>query len=218
MKDISGNVYGRLTVISFSHMNRNVSFWSARCECGVIKTYRGAMLKNGHTKSCGCLRRELTAARMRIQSKTHGLTYSPEWRSWRSMKNRCLTPTHKSYDRYKNISICDRWIDSFENFLADMGPKPRGTSLDRIDTYGGYSPENCRWATPQQQARNTSRNRIIEHNGQSLTLKEWAEKIGVARDTIARRLRSGRYSIAESLYPGSLKKGQPLIAGREYLV
>ena len=128
--------------------------------------------------------------------RKHGVTKSPEHRSWLSMMTRCVWsgPERPDYHLYqgKGITVCERWLE-FVNFLADMGPKPTlKHSIDRIDSDGNYEPGNCRWADPKQQARNWKRrNRIIAFQGESLTIGEWADRIGIARESLRDRLEIG---------------------------
>jgi hypothetical protein len=109
------------------------------------------------------------------------------------MRYRCYSPSNAKYPIYggRGIKVCDRWLESFENFLADMGEKPEGMTLDRIDPNGNYEPENCRWATPAQQANNLRTVRYLEHNGARHTITEWASILGTTRPAIIMRMRRG---------------------------
>lgn len=152
---VAGQVVGRLTVLERKGTNRHGHpVWLCRCECGVEKRLTSCNLSGSRpVRSCGCLRRDFG------KQGTHGHTLngkrSPTYNSWRSMRRRCNSPNYRQYNLYggRGITICPRW-DSFENFLADMGERPEGTSLDRIDHDGNYEPSNCRWATPKEQAAN----------------------------------------------------------------
>lgn len=159
-----------------------------RCDCGTIKVFGLPALRNGHTKSCGCLRVDARREGMR----THGGTGTPEHKIWLGMKRRCKDLNDRNYGG-RGIMVCERWEKSFEAFLADMGPRPSPEhSIDRYpDQNGNYEPGNCRWATRSQQARNMRVNVLIERNGETLCLAEWAERFGMSPSLLAGRLNSG---------------------------
>jgi hypothetical protein len=155
MEDMAGRVFGRLTVLNFSHVAKKRSYWRCVCGCvaGTVRIVRTDHLKSGNTKSCGCLQREMTGGIHR----THGRYETPEYHAWESMKQRCYNKRHASYSDYggRGITMCDRWLESFENFFSDMGKKPSAHhSIDRRDNDGNYDPSNCRWATDSEQRRN----------------------------------------------------------------
>ena len=168
-----------------------------RCICGTERVLTAIFLLSGRTKSCGCQRIRITAEAHR-KPRTHGeisrLGRSPEYESWSQMKQRCYNPLNHGYARYgaRGITVCERWRDSFENFLADMGRKPgRDYTIDRIDNSKGYSPDNCRWATKKQQSRNISTNRMLTANGVTRSLAEWSEVTGIHHATLCKRLSMG---------------------------
>lgn len=190
-----GMRFGYLSVLEKQRVGR-VTYWMVRCDCGTTKRVQQAQLHGAKRpiSSCGCKHRELVrAARLR-----HGCSVkkdTPEYRtfiSWQSMIWRCTNENRKDYPRYggRGISVCERW-QKFENFLADMGLKQEGYSLGRIDNDGGYAPENVRWETGRQQARNRSSNRVVSYQGKELTLAGWAEITGIDRTTLAWRIKAG---------------------------
>lgn len=154
--DIASQRFGRLIAIEpDGHSNskdRRVK-WRCLCQCGTFCRVSGRDLRNGRTQSCGCLKRD----RLSSASKTHGMSKSPTYQSWASMKSRCYNKKQQNYKRYGalGIRVCDRWLSSFESFLADMGERPEGTTLDRRNPVGNYEAGNCRWSTPKAQALNT---------------------------------------------------------------
>jgi hypothetical protein len=166
--DLSGQVFGRLRVLELApraEWRSQAAHWQCLCSCGSRTVVASYQLRRGKTRSCGCLHRE-TAARTAIKAGaanvTHGharhrrgIKQSRTYRTWAAMKARCLRPTDPGYANYggRGITVCDQWM-TFEGFLADMGERPPGRSLDRIDNDGNYEPGNCRWATPKEQAQN----------------------------------------------------------------
>lgn len=137
----------------------------------------------------------------------HGMTKTPEYYSWASMKSRCLNPKNDRYAEYggRGITICKRWIDSFENFYADMGPRPDKTTLERRDTDGNYEPENCCWATQKEQQSNRRNNNLLTHDGVTLTITEWSRRLGFKERAIAWRLRNG-WSVDRALTEPRISK------------
>lgn len=138
---------------------------------------------------------------------THGHTYRgryhPLYKTWRGMRDRCLNKRCRAYKNYggRGITICKRW-DSFQSFIDDMGLRPPGTSIDRIDNNKGYSPDNCRWATPKQQNCNSRNARLLTVGNKTMTITEWGKRIGVSQQAISQRLRLGWSPIDAVSVPG----------------
>lgn len=196
-EDLAGKVYGRLTVTARAPSHGRMTYWNCTCSCGNTLQVSIVHLKRGNTSSCGCLRKELVADK----NRTHGATGTFEYSVWKSMKNRCYTKTHKDYASYggRGIIVCERWKDSFENFLADMGHAPTLIhSIERDDVNGNYDPDNCRWATLVEQANNRRNTVILEWNGRSQSMAEWARELGLNYYTLKQRIRNG-WTAAEAL-------------------
>lgn len=183
-------VFGRLTVLSYASKSNKKNYWECVCACGKNKVIVGSNLRNGHTQSCGCLHKET----MSVLKTKHASCNSKEYKTWSSIIQRCLNPNNSRFKSYcgAGIDVCDRWKKSFINFIADVGKCPdKKMSLDRINNKKGYSPDNCRWATNTQQARNKNTNRMISMDGETHCLSEWAEILNIPRERIKNRLRRG---------------------------
>lgn len=149
--DITGHLFGRLTATHFCRVEKEKSVWSFLCACGTEIEARVNDVRSGNTKSCGCLNKERVLAAV----TAHASSYTSTYNIWRQMRQRCSNKKHKSYAYYggRGISVCTRW-DSFNNFFADMGERPAGLTLERIDNSRGYGPDNCKWASWLEQAQN----------------------------------------------------------------
>jgi hypothetical protein len=189
IKNIAGRRFGKLTALRMLHTNKGGggATWECLCDCGNIKNVQIGNLRPRGIISCGCIResRRYTLGGL---CKKHKSTYN----SWKDMLSRCDDSTHPSYKNYggRGIKVSEDW-HKFENFLFDMGPKPPGRSIDRIDNDVGYSKENCRWADRKTQARNTRKNHWVEINGQRKIIADWALELGISPITVASRLNQG---------------------------
>lgn len=192
-KDLTGQKFGRLTVLKLAYKkpkNNNKGtrcYWLCQCECGNTKNVLTEALKSGHTKSCGCLGKE-----QRLKSNTtHNLSNTRLHCIWLGMKNRCYCKDNKRYIRYggRGISICNEWKNDFLSFYnwAITNGYNDNLTIDRIDVNGNYEPDNCRWTTQKQQARNTRRNHYLTYNNETLTVAEWAEKLNIKYSTLISR-------------------------------
>ncbi len=207
-QDLTNQRFDRLIVISEAGRNAHRSVcWLCLCDCGNSKITTTSNLKKGNTKSCGCLQHE---GRSKAAFR-HGMSHTPEHMAWMSMMERCDNPTHPSYEHYgaKGVTVCDRWRNSFEAFFADMGSRPPDkSSIDRHpDRDGNYEPGNCRWANSTEQNRNRRTSRFITWHGETRSLAEWAEILGVSRCLISDRIERG-WTIEEAMTIRILKKSE----------
>lgn len=183
-----GDRFGRWHVISAVPKLKpgGHNLWRCKCECGQLGIVQAATLRNGRSRSCGCYAGKV--------STTHGQTKTPEYKSWCGMKERCLNSRATGFKRYggRGIQVCDRWLTSFENFLADMGRRPSvHHTLDRLDNNGHYEPSNCQWATASQQASNRRSTRFITFQHKRLPLKAWCKLLDIRYSTTRDRLERG---------------------------
>lgn len=189
-RDLTGQKFGRWTAMEFIP-GGNHSKWKVRCDCGNEKQVLSDNLTKGKSRSCGCLNAEMLTARA-----THGHSVGGKrtrtFNVWRAMISRCGNPKTKAYPNYggRGIYVCERW-KSFPAFVEDMGISPDGLQIDRIDNEKGYSPENCRWVTPQANSLNRRSNHRYFFNGESVTLKDISKSTGMSEKTIATRLALG---------------------------
>jgi hypothetical protein len=196
--DLTGQRFGRLTVSKLANHRdaRGRVLWELDCDCGNKLTMIAATFKYGNTSSCGCLRREMVGD----DHRTHGMSKTSTYSAWLAMRKRCNNVNCEDYPNYggRGIKVCERW-NSFENFLADMGGRPKGLSIDRIDTNGDYSPENCRWTDSKTQARNKRNSVIVSFNGTTKHIREFCDELGLNPATVFTRIGQQKWSIDRAL-------------------
>ena len=207
--DLTGQKFGRLTVVSFSSKDKNHHlYWNCVCECGTNRRVAGCALKRGLTQSCGCLSREKASFRakqrqkteQRLTRKTHGLKHCRLYGVWSDIKKRCNNPNSHIYKHYggRGISICDEWSNNFKAFYDwamangyDENAQKGECTIDRIDVNGNYEPSNCRWVSMEVQAKNKSTNHYLEMNGEKHTISDWSRILNIPSARITARLKLG---------------------------
>jgi len=203
-----GTRFGRLTVTGEAELYRSPGGATLRrlactCDCGNTIELLMCHLRNGHTQSCGCFRVETTSKRHTTHGHTKGGDQSIYYDLWCTIKSKVVARSHKDADDYPHVSMDKAWADSFEVFyqylMDNLGPRPSKHSLDRIDTWGNYEPGNVRWATAQQQAQNTRRNRHITYNGETKILSQWARETGISPAALHSRIYTLNWSVERAL-------------------
>jgi hypothetical protein len=191
--DITDQKYNRLTAIRVFDKVGTVNRWLCRCDCGKETVVRINSLRRGEIKSCGC-------AKFGTNLK-HGKCGSKIYNNWLQMRARCYNPNNKYYKNYggRNIKMCQRWFDSFEDFYADMGDAPANHSIDRINNDGDYEPSNCRWATKKEQTRNRRITTKITFQGTTKPLAEWSDELGMPYHMLFARIFISNWSVEKAL-------------------
>ena len=203
-QDLTGMVFGRLTVLREAEKKKpGVYLWECECSCEnhTHVIVEGSNLKNGNTKSCGCLHREAVVARNKA-GRNHEEKYDRLYRIWKAMQHRCYSENDEHYHHYggKGIVICDEWLSDFDNFVnwsINNGYNDTLT-IDRVDSNKNYCPENCRWITQKEQTNNTSRNKYLEYKGRKQTLAQWCEELGLNYSRTKARINACGWTIEEA--------------------
>lgn len=190
--DITGQRFGSLVALERAGRSpgrAGMALWKCRCDCGTEKTYYSMVLRAGRTSSCGCKQSEAISRAM----TKHGMTRSREFNTWKGMIARTTNPNDPFYETYggRGIVVCERWKNSFEDFYADMGPRPPGKTLDREDNDKGYEPGNCRWATKEEQALNRRTTLRLHLGGEEVSRREAARRIGINVNALRRWMLMG---------------------------
>ena len=200
LADMQGQVFGRLTVLERDSFSNGKTRWLCRCECGQSTVVIGQLLRNGKPRSCGCLRAERAAETATKHGGYVGRKPTRTMRIWKNMIQRTSNPTCPMYSRYggAGINVCKTW-QTFEGFVADMGEAPDGLTLERVDNSKGYSPENCAWREPAEQARNKRNNIWVTIEGRRMILKDWCEELGVSYGMARSRIKEMGWDPVEAL-------------------
>ncbi|MBO3398543.1 hypothetical protein JJB71_13440 [Clostridium perfringens] len=199
LENLIGKRFGKLKVVKQSHSKNYRRYWECECDCGNKTIVTTSRLKNGHTKSCGCLSKEVTTKR----NTKHGKRNTRIYEIWAGMKKRCLNKKSISYKNYggRGVSICEEWKNSFEKFYnwAINNGYNENLTIDRIDVNGNYEPNNCRWCTKKEQSNNKRNNRYITINKETKTLSEWANYYKIKSKVVENRINRYKWSIEEAL-------------------
>ena len=206
LTDLTGRVFGELTVIGIGptkriRCGRAVRHWMCKCKCGNVKEIMGENLLSGMSKACGCKRIPAVQAKKTTHGETRNGSPSKEYLTWSRMKGRCYSKTNKKYPQYggRGITVCDQWLESFENFLRDMGRCPKGcNSIDRKNVDEGYDPENCVWADDLRQANNKQNTVWTEMDGVKMSVLDAARLRGLPHRKVFHQFRTRGKSIEEA--------------------
>lgn len=209
LKDLTGQRFGRLTVLSESEPYPNGDLrWVCRCDCGTSKLIAGRAIRRGKTVSCGCRMREIA-----YENATHGQAKAgqptAEYGVWRNMVGRCYGSRDKDYRYYgsRGITVCPEWRESFEAFFTHVGKRPSAKhSIDRIDNDKGYEPGNVRWATRVQQMRNRRNVRMLTFQGRTMSRPDWADEIGVTPSALRQRILTLKWTVERALTTPAKKR------------
>lgn len=223
--DLIGQKFGRLTVIGREKNNKDGrATWRCNCDCGNETIVLGKSLRNGNTRSCGCLHIE-TAATNGKKSLRHGMKGTSFYNVWRNMKKRCFLKTNEGYKDYggRGITVCDRWLvfdnfkeDMYEEYLKHLKEYNKDTSIDRINVNGNYEPSNCRWATMEVQSNNKRNNVILEYNEEKHTVAQWARILNMSQETLYTRIFTQNMSIEDAFFSKNQKKIKYEINGESH--
>lgn len=222
-RDLTGSVFGRLTVLQraddyVSRQGKHYAKWLCRCDCGNQISVRGDALKRGGILSCGCLQKEVTSKRAKVENVTHGHSHNERlYGVWVNMRRRCSNPKRSDYPSYggRGISVCEEWDKDYVAFRTwslshgyDENAAFGECTLDRIDVNGNYCPENCRWATVLEQGQNKRNNVLLEYQGETKTMTAWAREYGLNVQTLYRRIFKYHMSLEDALLTPSTKDGR----------
>lgn len=196
--ELTGLRFGKLLVTKKVTGSTRPVRWECVCDCGGGSTPSTENLRSGNSSSCGCEKNAVLGR----STTTHGMCGHPLYATWRAMRERCLNPKNPSYKNYgaRGITVCPKWRDNFAAFVADMGERPPGMTVERIDNAKGYFPDNCKWATRSEQTRNTRKNINVTVGATTMCVTDWRTAIGVSRSAFAERVARRGLEVAIRLY------------------
>lgn len=199
IKDLTSQKFGRLTALYRLHNIKGRTKWLCVCDCGNFKEVNTVKLTSGHTRSCGCLQKDITSNYF----KKHGQTKTRLYKIWQGMKKRCYNLNCKSYNYYgvRGIKVCDEWLNDYQTFYdwsINNGYK-ESLTIDRINNDGNYEPNNCRWVDQKTQNRNSRHNRLFTFDGETRCLSDWCEILNLNYKTILNRINCYNWSIDRAL-------------------
>lgn len=203
-KNIEGQRFGRLVVVLRYKSANNFAMWECICDCGKKVIAQGVRLRCGKIRSCGCLKHDTSAAKATL----HGMSATKTYNTWHNMKHRCTdlgSLTSKNYGDI-GISVCDRWLESIDNFVEDMGHRPAGMYLDRIDNSKGYCKSNCQWLTRKDNNRKKGNTVYLEYNGKKMSMAEWSDCTGISLGTLWRRINTLGWSVEKTIITPVVKR------------
>jgi len=207
-QNLKGKRFGRLTVIDLCDRNNGYVLWLCKCDCGNTTKVKSSKLLQGRTKSCGCLKKDNNKENANYYNIKHKRLYN----IWNKMKERCCNEKNSAYPNYggRGITICKEWAKSFQAFMswAIANGYNDNLTIDRVDNNGNYEPNNCRWATREEQANNTRANRLLSYNGKTMTLSEWAKELNVYKTTLYRRIDKYKDNLDLIFYKGDKRYGK----------
>lgn len=203
IKDLTGKKFGMLTVIGLQDTDSRKTYWVCQCDCGNIKVVRSDSLQSGAIRSCGCMKKAQEKINL-TKHHSHKMSGTRIYHIWRGMKDRCYNVHSPSYYRWggRGITICDEWKDNFSAFYswAMENGYSENLTIDRIDNNGNYEPNNCRWATMEEQSRNRQSNVVIQIGNSKRTLKEWCEIFELEYGTILERYHNNGFESIDDLF------------------
>lgn len=211
--DLTGQRFGRLTVLGRSYTRKGQLFWQCRCDCGNMCVVQGSLLRGGRTSSCGCLHDEMADVRIKTVNKLHPSLIRDKnlYRTWNNMRQRCSNPNHPEYRNYggRGVHVCPEWDKSYSNFeqWAMESGYQCGLSIDRVDNDGDYTPSNCRWTTALIQSNNQRKTIMLTYQGKTKALRFWADEFKIPRNVLKCRIRAG-WPIERALLEPVHKRGK----------